>query len=106
MGDDDNAAAAQPAPGARDVTSLPAGELAAVIAHLTRGDWQAAHLIVQLDESAPLACWAHGIVHLMEGDRDNARYWYRRAGRGFPALADLSAELRELAAAAGVEPPG
>ena len=49
---------------------------------------------------------AHSRFPVVEGDRDNARYWYRRAGRGFPALADLSAELRELAAAAGVEPPG
>jgi hypothetical protein len=36
---------------------------------------------VQQDEESRLACWAHGIVHLMEGDVPNARYWYRRAGR-------------------------
>ena len=32
------------------------------------GAWQAAHKIVQDDEDSRLFCWAHGIVHLMEGD--------------------------------------
>jgi hypothetical protein len=40
----------------------------------------------------PHACWLHGIVHLMEGDHDNARYWYRRAGRAFTT--DVEAEIR------------
>ena len=48
---------------------------------LQDGDWRAAHEIVQEDEESPLSCWAHGIVHLMEGDVPNARYWYRLAGR-------------------------
>ncbi len=50
--------------------------------HLDNGDWDAAHKIVQSDESAT-GCWVHGIVHVMEGDLDNARYWYGRAGQGF-----------------------
>ena len=50
--------------------------------HLEKGDWQAAHTIVQNEES-PHACWVHGIVHVMEGDHDNARYWYGRAKRTF-----------------------
>ena len=56
-------------------------DLRQALARLEAGDWQAAHLIVQEDEESPLACWAHGIVHLMEGDVPNARYWYRLAGR-------------------------
>ena len=31
------------------------------------GDWQKAHAIVQNDESE-MGCWAHGIVHMLEGD--------------------------------------
>ena len=58
-------------------------DLLRALAHLERGDWQAAHEIVQRDEESPLACWAHGIVHLMEGDTGNARYWYGRAERPF-----------------------
>jgi len=66
---------------------------------LEKGDWDAAHKIVQEDEDDALACWAHGIVHIMEGDLPNARYWYRRAGRSFPRAGDPSAEIDALVAA-------
>jgi hypothetical protein len=56
--------------------------LQAALDHLQQGDWDAAHKIVQSDDSA-IACWIHGIVHVMEGDLANARYWYGRAGRVF-----------------------
>lgn len=58
--------------------------------HLAAGDWNAAHVIVQDDESTD-GCWLHGIVHLLEGDVDNARYWYQRAGR--PLSLDAQAEM-------------
>jgi len=63
---------------------------------MERGDWQRAHEIVQRDEDSPLACWAHGIAHLMEGDEPNARYWYREAKRRFPAALSVAAELAAL----------
>jgi Tfp pilus assembly protein PilF len=50
--------------------------------YLDHGDWDAAHKIVQSDES-PEGCWIHAIVHVMEGDLANARYWYGRAKRRF-----------------------
>ena len=53
------------------------------IGHLEVGDWEAAHKIVQ-EDSSPNGCWAHGIVHILEGDLRNARYWYRRADRDLP----------------------
>lgn len=56
----------------------------AVIDALDSGHWETAHRIVQQHETAQ-ACWAHGIVHLMEGDEGNAAYWYRRAGRDLPS---------------------
>jgi hypothetical protein len=71
-------------------------DLRDAVAHLERGDWQAAHEIVQKDEESPLACWAHGIVHLMEGDVPNARYWYREATRAFPASASVTQEISAL----------
>jgi hypothetical protein len=49
---------------------------------LAAGDWQTAHTIVQEHETE-LAAWLHGIVHTLEGDLDNARYWYRKADRVF-----------------------
>ena len=45
------------------------------------GDWQAAHRIVQDLEGDEAADWIHAVVHRMEGDLGNARYWYRRCGR-------------------------
>ena len=72
--------------------------LRSAVAHLERGDWRAAHAIVQKDEDSALSCWAHGIVHVMEGDLPNARYWYRQAKRAFPndySVADEIAALKK-----------
>ena len=41
--------------------------LARAVRHLEQGDWEKAHELAQDDES-PLGCWAHGIVHVLEGD--------------------------------------
>ncbi len=59
---------------------------------LAAGDWKAAHEIVQTHESR-LAAWLHGIVHTLEGDLDNARYWYRKAERAFPGAGAVQDEL-------------
>ena len=75
---------------------LKAGDLERAVSFLERGDWQAAHEIVQRDEDSPLYCWAHGIVHLMEGDASNARYWYRQAKRPFPSEASAAKEIGSL----------
>jgi Tfp pilus assembly protein PilF len=72
-------------------------ELEKALALLRQGDWQAAHVIVQKDEDSPLSCWAHGIVHLMEGDTSNARYWYREAKREFPREPSIPDEIAALA---------
>jgi hypothetical protein len=69
--------------------------LGTAIRHLKKGEWEKAHAIVQQDESK-LGCWAHGIVHMVEGDVGNARYWYRRAGRPFPKDRDVDREVAEL----------
>ena len=73
-------------------------QLNRALEHLAAGDWRAAHEIVQQDEASPLACWAHGIVHIMEGDLPNARYWYGQAKRWFPATANVNDEIRALKA--------
>ena len=75
---------------------LKAADLSAALDLLEQGDWKAAHEIVQKDEESPLACWAHGIVHLMESDVPNARYWYREAGRAFPKKVSIEEEIRTL----------
>jgi hypothetical protein len=40
-----------------------------------------------------VGAWLHGIVHTLEGDLDNARYWCRRAGRAFPGPDAVREEL-------------
>ena len=77
-------------------------EIGEAVALLQAGDWQAAHLIVQDDESA-LGAWAHGIVHMLEGDMANAAYWYRRAGRPLPGKNEAAAEIEALAAAVSAD---
>ena len=47
------------------------------------GKWDAAHNIVQQDNSR-LSAWLHGVIHQEEGDLSNARYWFSRAGRREP----------------------
>jgi hypothetical protein len=73
-------------------SSKPSADLARAVAHLESRDWQAAHEIVQEDES-DLAAWLHGIVHTLEGDLDNARYWYRRVRRNFPGPEAVASEI-------------
>jgi len=71
-------------------------ELVRALALLEAGNWQAAHEIVQRDEDSALSCWAHGIVHLMEGDTSNARYWYREAKRELPRTPLIADEIAAL----------
>jgi hypothetical protein len=68
------------------------GDLATALEHLAAGEWQRAHEIVQEDKSA-LAAWMHGIVHTIEGDLDNAQYWYRKAKREFPGPGAVKQEI-------------
>ena len=76
--------------------ALSRSELKRALKHLQENDWHAAHEIVQKDEASPLACWAHGIVHLMEGDLPNARYWYRQAKRRFAGTPQAKSEIESL----------
>lgn len=65
--------------------------------HAGRGEWDAAHAIVQADDSAE-AAWVHAHLHRVEGDLANAAYWYRRAGRPV-ARSETAAEWAEIVAA-------
>ena len=59
-----------------------------------RGDWERAHSHAQDDEGAAGA-WVHAYLHRKEGDRGNAGYWYRRAGKSF-CEKPLSEEWRNI----------
>jgi hypothetical protein len=60
-----------------------------------RGDWEAAHVALQ-DDDSQAAAWVHAYLHRKEGDAANARYWYNRAARAFPKM-PLPAEWEEIA---------
>jgi hypothetical protein len=59
--------------------------------------WHKAHDIVMSEEGADCA-WVHAYLHRVEGDRDNARYWYRQARRE-PPTGELASEWAAIAAA-------
>jgi hypothetical protein len=59
------------------------------------GDWNAAHELVQQYED-PTASWIHAVLHKIEGDQDNSRYWYRRAGKLEHFSDEAKAELGEI----------
>jgi hypothetical protein len=64
--------------------------------HALAGDWQRAHEIVQDYEDDPTAGWIHGVVHWMEGDLGNARYWYGHCGRDMAKDGSPQQALREI----------
>jgi len=62
-----------------------------------KGEWDKAHKIVMKEESRE-AAWVHAYLHRVEGDLDNAGYWYRQAHR--PAASGaLETEWDAIAAA-------
>jgi hypothetical protein len=64
------------------------------------GEWDRAHQIVQ-EYDDPLANRIHAVLHKIEGDAWNSRYWYRRSGGAqYEDFADPRAEL--LAVRAGL----
>jgi len=59
--------------------------------------WDKAHDIVVNEDGADCA-WVHAYLHRLEGDRDNARYWYRQARRE-AATGNLATEWAAIVAA-------
>jgi hypothetical protein len=62
-----------------------------------KDNWHKAHDIVMSADGADCA-WVHAHLHRAEGDRDNARYWYRQARRE-AAAGGLKSEWSAIAAA-------
>ena len=60
------------------------------------GQWDSAHEIVQQYDSDATAAWIHAVLHKMEGDQENSRYWYRRAGKLEQFANDPRTELEQM----------
>ena len=54
--------------------------------------WDESHKIVQ-DLNSMEAHWIHAILHKIEGDEFNSRYWYERAQQSYEAYNDPKQEL-------------
>ena len=72
------------------------GKLLEAVDLALASQWDAAHGIVQQFETDPTAAWIHAVLHKIEGDHDNSRYWYRRAGKLEHASDEPAAELAEI----------
>ena len=65
---------------------------------LRAGQWTQAHDRVQHHEGL-LAAWLHGLLHLQEGDLEDAENWHERAGQHFRQRGTLDEELDRFEAA-------
>lgn len=63
---------------------------------IKKGDWESAHAIAQ-DLETPVGSWLHALLHLIEGDLSNARYWFAEANRPTKTPAQIEALWDEIA---------
>lgn len=59
------------------------------------GDWNAAHQIVQ-ECKDPIAYWIHAVLHKIEGDEFNSRYWYAKTSAEYEDFHSVKDELIHL----------
>lgn len=71
-------------------------ELKTAIDAALAGEWDKSHRIVQ-EFSDATACWIHAVLHKIEGDEWNSRYWYART-RNSAEYEDYADPRDELAA--------
>ncbi|HVU06945.1 MAG TPA: hypothetical protein VHG89_00210 [Verrucomicrobiae bacterium] len=73
-------------------------ELLKAIELALAGEWDAAHHLVQQYEDNATAAWIHAVLHKIEGDLSNVRYWYRRADKMEHVEDEPRAELAAIQA--------
>jgi hypothetical protein len=76
----------------------PKEELKRAVDLALSGEWDEAHALAQRHEGDATADWLHAVLHKIEGDADNSRYWYRRTSHGFEEFTDPKAELAAIRA--------
>lgn len=72
------------------------GELKMAVRAALNDEWDRSHHIVQ-EYGDTFACWIHAVLHKIEGDAGNSRYWYARTQHQYEEYADPQAELRRIA---------
>ena len=83
------------------ITSIKSGFLSTELTnpelamwHAMNDNWDSAHHAAQSIKNE-LGAWIHAYLHRIEGDIENANYWYRRANR-LPSQNTLSDEAEEI----------
>lgn len=76
--------------------SAPKEELLKAVELALAEKWDAAHELVQRYEDDVTAAWIHAVLHKLEGDLGNARYWYRHADRMEHVADEPRAELMAI----------
>lgn len=72
-------------------------ELLVAVEKALAGDWDASHNIAQKYNDVT-ANWLHAVLHKIEGDVWNSKYWYARtAGRHYEDYAGATEELNVIA---------
>ncbi len=78
--------------------ALNIAELKMAVQAALDGDWHKSHNIAQ-DYSDNTANWLHAVLHKIEGDEWNSKYWYARTsingahGKNYEDFSDANAEL-------------
>ena len=63
---------------------------------LLSDDWDGAHKIVQ-NINSPVAQLIHAVLHKIEGDEVNSRYWYSRCSlESYESYLDSTQELKAI----------
>ena len=72
-----------------------------ILALMRQGKWNEAHNLVQFNDSSTTA-WLHALLHVQEGDLENAEYWYGKSGPsiGWSTLRDVRRDFQTALAAA------
>ncbi len=73
-----------------------AAEMTKAVNLALKDEWAAALEIVQ-DLSDPTACWIHAVLHKIEGDASNSRYWYARSRQAYEEFTNPQEELKYIA---------
>jgi hypothetical protein len=71
-------------------------QLKLAVAVALAGEWDQSHRIVQ-ELDGPIACRIHAVLHKIEGDNSNSRYWYAHTQAKYEDFPDPTQELMAIA---------
>ncbi|MFM8402682.1 MAG: hypothetical protein ACKOAU_07570 [Pirellula sp.] len=81
-------------------SSTPSGGVLEALAYLRIGLMEPAHGNVQ-DATLGIEAYVHGVIHRMEGDYWNAKYWFARV-QDAQLLTSIAKHIEELGSAPGI----